>query len=320
MGVALANPIVVGACSLSKKIDTIRQIEDAGAGGLVIKSLFEEQIQHERGVFEDGMTRYDDMFSEAVSMFPHYEHGGARQHLTWVKETRDAVKMPLFASLNAVERETWIEYAKELEDTGVDGLELNFYSPPLDRNIPAGDIEKQEVDTLAAVVAAVSIPVAVKLHPYYTSLLNHAKNLDETGVEALVLFNRLFEPDVDLSKEAKKATLHLSSSDDSRVPLRWTALLSGQTKCDLIASTGIMSGQDVAKMLLAGAQAVQVASAVFRHGIGHIEQMRSDLEIWMRDHQYENLAAFRGKVARQRATDPWHFERGQYIKAVVGFD
>ena len=320
MGIPLANPIVVGACSLSKKIDTIRQIEDAGAGGLVIKSLFEEQIQHDRGDFEDRMSKYDNMFSEAVSMFPRYEHAGAREHLKWVSETRKVVKMPLFASLNAVEKESWVEYARELEATGVDGLELNFYSPPLDRNLPGGDIEKQEVETLASVVAVVAVPVSVKLHPFYSNLLNHAKNLEEAGAKALVLFNRLFEPDIDLSKEAKKATLHLSSADDSRVPLRWTALLSPHAKCDLIASTGVMSGLDVAKMLLAGAQAVQVASTVFRNGIGHIGQMRSDLELWMRDHKHANLTEFRGKVAKLQADDPWHFERGQYIKAVVGFD
>ena len=320
MGVSLENPVVVGACSLSKRIDTIRQIEDAGAGGLVVKSLFEEQIQHEQGAFEDRITRYDDIFAEAVSMFPRYEHAGARQHLKWLGETRKAVKMPLFASLNAVKRETWIEYAKELENTGVDGLELNFYSPPLDSNMPSVDIEMREIETLADVTAAVSIPVSVKLHPFYTSLMHHAKNLQEAGAKALVLFNRLFEPDIDLAKEAKKATLHLSSADDSRVPLRWIALLSGQTQCDLIASTGIMSGLDVAKMLLAGAQAVQVASTVFRNGIGHIGQIKSDLETWMQDHQYDNIGQFRGKVARQRADDPWHFERGQYIKAVIGFD
>ncbi len=320
MGVALSNPIVIGACSLSKRIDTIKQLEEAGAGALVIKSLFEEQIQFERGVFEDRLSEYDNMFAEAVTMFPHQDHSGAKEHLYWVKETRKAVRMPLFASLNAVNKETWVEYAQELEDTGVNGLELNFYSPPLDKNINSLEIEKGEVEILASVVEAVKIPVSVKLHPFYTSLLNHTQNLTDAGAKALVLFNRLFEPDIDISKEAKKATLHLSSSSDNRLPMRWAALLYGNTKAEIISSTGIMSGKDAAKMILAGAQAVQVTSAIYGNGIGYVRKMQTDLQAWMAEHNYADLAQFRGKIAEQRAEDPWHFERGQYIKALLGFD
>lgn len=320
MGVELSNPIVIGACSLSKRIDTIKQIEDAGAGGLVIKSLFEEQIQSERGVFEDRLSEYDNMFAEAVTMFPHQEHSGAKEHLYWCKQTRKAVHMPLFASLNAINKESWVEYARELEATGVNGLELNFYSPPLDKTVNALEIEKIEVDTLAAVVAAVKIPVSVKLHPFYTSLLNHAQNLTAAGAKSLVLFNRLFEPDIDISKESKKATLHLSCASDNRLPMRWTALIHGNTTADIISSTGIMNGKDVVKMILAGAQAVQVSSTIYGNGIGHIRNMLGELKGWMLAHQHPNLADFRGKVAQLRAEDPWHFERGQYIKAILGFD
>ncbi len=320
MGIEMSNPIVIGACSLSKRIDTIKQIEDAGAGGLVIKSLFEEQIQSERGVFEDRLSEYDNMFAEAVTMFPHQEHSGAKEHLYWCKETRKAVNMPLIASLNAINKESWVEYARELETTGVNGLELNFYSPPLDKTVNALEIEKIEVDTLAAVVAVVKIPVSVKLHPFYTSLLNHAQNLTAAGAKSLVLFNRLFEPDIDTSKEVKKATLHLSSASDNRLPMRWTALIHGNTTADIISSTGIMSGKDVVKMILAGAQAVQVSSTIYGNGIGHIRNMLNELQGWMQAHKHPNLADFRGKVAQLRAEDPWHFERGQYIKAILGFD
>jgi len=320
MGVPLANPVVVGACSLSKRIDTIKQIEDAGAGGLVIKSLFEEQIQYERGVYEDRLAEYDNMFAEAVTMFPHQEHSGAKEHLYWVRETRKAVRLPLFGSLNAVNRDTWVEYAKQLESTGIDGLELNFYSPPLDKTVNAQEIEKIEVDTLAAVVGAVKIPVSAKLHPFYTSLLNHVQNLTGAGAKGLVLFNRLFEPDIDLSKEVKKASLHLSSSADNRLPMRWTALLHGNTTADIISSTGIMSGKDAAKMILAGAQAVQVTSTLYGNGISQIRKILGDLELFMKEHNHSNLADFRGRVAQLRAEDPWHFERGQYIKSILGFD
>lgn len=320
MGVTLANPIVIGACSLSKRIDTIKQIEDAGAGALVIKSLFEEQIQIERGVFEDRLQEYDNMFAEAVTMFPHQEHPGAKEHLYWVRETRKAVKMPLFASLNAVNKETWVEYAKALEDTGIDGLELNFYSPPLDKNVTSDSIEKSEIEVLSSVVDVVKIPVSVKLHPFYTSLPHHACALADAGARALVIFNRLFEPDIDVSKQIKKAKLHLSDSDDNLLPMRWTALLYGDVKADIISSTGIMNGKDVSKMILAGAQAVQITSTIYGNGITHIRKMTSDLEAWMKEHNYQNLADFRGKMAEQRAEDPWHFERGQYIKALLGFD
>ena len=320
MGVALPNPIVVGACSLSKRVDTIKQLEDAGAGALVIKSLFEEQIQHERGVYDERIEQYDNMFAEAVTMFPHQEHGGACDFLYWIKETRKAVRMPLFASLNAVQQETWVEYAKQLESTGVNGLELNFYSPPLDKKISAGEIEKGEVDIVAAVVAAVKIPVSVKLHPFYTSLLNHSDNLVAAGAKGLVLFNRLFEPDIDIYKEMKKATLHLSSSGDNRLPMRWAALLYGKTKADIISSTGIMCGKDAAKMILAGAQAVQITSTIYGNGMGQIRKIQADLESWMKEHKYSSLGEFRGKVAKERAEDPWHFERGQYITALLGFD
>jgi dihydroorotate dehydrogenase (fumarate) len=228
--------------------------------------------------------------------------------------------MPLFASLNAVNKETWVEYAKELEETGINGLELNFYSPPLDKTITSGQIEANEVEILQSVLSVVKIPVSVKLHPFYTSLFHHANSLSDAGAKGLILFNRLFEPDIDVAKQAKKATLHLSNSDDNLLPMRWTALLRGNISADIISSTGIMSGKDVAKMILAGAQAVQVTSAVYGNGISHIRKMTADLQAWMQDHGYKNLNDFRGKLAEQRAEDPWHFERGQYIKALLGFD
>jgi dihydroorotate dehydrogenase (fumarate) len=237
-----------------------------------------------------------------------------------VAETRKAVKMPLFASLNAVSQSFWVEYARQLESAGVNGLELNFYSPPVYKKISAQSIEEQELDILAAVVAAVKIPVAVKLHPYYTNLLNHADQLVCAGAKALVVFNRLFEPDIDVINEAKNAKFELSSPDFNRVPLRWTALLSEQIKAEIISNTGIMSGKDVVKMILAGAQAVQVVSCIYAHGPSHLGKMCEYLLGWMKSHGYENLAQFRGKLARPQESDTWHFERGQYIKAVLGFD
>lgn len=320
LGVGIENPLVVGACALSRNVDMIKRIEEAGAGALVIKSLFEEQIQIERNRYDKNRSAYDDQFAEAVTLFPKLEHSGSREHVYWVKEARKAVRMPLFASLNCVNLETWVEYARQLEDTGVNALELNFYSPPLDTSISAGDIEKREVEVVARVRDAVKIPFAVKLHPYYTSLLNHVVNLEKAGASGFVLFNRLFQPDIDVNTENKLARVSLTEQRDSLVPLRWVALLRGRVASDLIASTGISSGYDIAKMILAGSNSVQVVSALYRMGLNEIQKMVVELEDWMTRHKYQSLEDFRGKAAKAKTADLWSFERGQYIKAVLGFE
>ena len=189
MGIPLANPLVVGACSLSKNVDSIKALEAAGAGGLVIKSLFEEQIQIEEEDFASKLGAHDNADPEAQSFFPKLRHGGPKEHIFWVKEARKAVKFPLFASLNCINSATWVEYAKQLADTGVNGLELNFYSPALSPDVLSGDIEKKEAEALAKVRAVVKLPIAVKLHPYYTSLMNVAASFEKAGANALILFN-----------------------------------------------------------------------------------------------------------------------------------
>jgi dihydroorotate dehydrogenase (fumarate) len=320
MGVPLANPIVVGSCSLSKRLESVKRLEDAGAAGLVIKSLFEEQVQLEADDFEGVRSKYDVSFAEALSLFPRLDHAGPREHIFWVGQVRKAVKMPLFASINCTNAKTWATYARQLQDTGVDGLELNFYSPPLDPSVTAHEIEKREIDTLAAVRAAVKIPIAVKLHPYYTSMMNVVAGFESAGANGFVLFNRLFQPDIDVDTEAKRATADFSEPRDSLVPLRWTALLTNTLRADIAASTGVQSGRDVAKMILAGAKAVQIAGILYREDASHIQTMLRDLSTWMEGHGYQNVEAFRGKLAKGQSSDAWSFERGQYIKAVVGID
>jgi dihydroorotate dehydrogenase (fumarate) len=320
MGIELANPVVVGACSLSKNVDVIQKIEAAGAGALVVKSLFEEQIQIERRVLDDELSRHDNMFAEAVSLFPAVEHGGPKEFLYWLKKSRKAVKMPLIASLNAVETGTWIAWAKQLADTGVDGLELNFYSPPLDTVITAGDIEESELEVLSSVVQAVKIPVAVKLHPQYTSLMNVASRFAEAGAKALVLFNRLFEPDIDVEAESQRIAPGLSRPGDTLLSVRWAALLTGRVETDIIGSGGVGSGRDAAKLILAGARAVQVVSTVYRHGMDGLGGIVGELGAWMDEQGHADIESFRGKLAQERLSDPWHYTRGQYIKGILGFD
>jgi len=320
MGIELANPVVVGACSLSKNVDSIRKLEDAGAGALVIKSLFEEQIQIERRNLDDELGQHDDMFAEAVSLFPAVEHGGPKEFIFWLKEARKAVKMPLIASLNAVETDTWVEWAKQLADTGVDGLELNFYSPPLDIAATAADIEEAELEVLSSVVEAVKLPVSVKLHPHYTSLMNVASRFTDAGAKALVLFNRLFEPDIDVEAEAQRIAPGLSRPGDTLAAVRWIALLAGRVETGLVGSGGIGSGRDAAKMILAGASAVQVVSTLYRHGMDGLGGIIGELGAWMDERGHADIASFRGKLAQERLSDPWHYTRGQYIKGILGFD
>jgi dihydroorotate dehydrogenase (fumarate) len=320
MGVPLANPIVVGSCSLSKSIDSIKRLEQAGAGGLVVKSLFEEQVQLEDEEFRTRLGALDLGFAEAVSMFPKMEDGGPKQHLYWVEQARKAVKMPIFASLNCVSRVTWGDYAKQLEGTGVSGLELNFYSPALDPEVAAADIERREISILERVRAAIKIPIAVKLHPHYTSLMNVVSRMETTGANAFVLFNRLLQPDIDIDSLTRHSSVSLSAPGESLLPLRWVALLHNRVKADLIATTGIWSGRDVAKMLLVGAKAVQVVSVLYREQPGHIQKMLGELASWMDEHGFANLDAFRGKLGQKQGVDAWSFARGQYIKALVGVD
>ena len=320
MGVPLANPIVVGSCSLSKSIDGIKRLEQAGAGGLVVKSLFEEQIQLEEEEFRTRLGELDLGFAEAVSMFPKMEHGGPKQHLYWVEQARKSTKMPIFASLNCVSRVTWGEYAKQLEATGVNGLELNFYTPALDPEITGSDIEQREISVLERVREAVKIPIAVKLHPQYTSLMNVVSRMEHAGAEAFVLFNRLLQPDIDVEAMTRHSSVSLSSPGESLLPLRWVALLRTRTMADLIATTGIWTGRDVAKMILVGAKAVQVVSVLYREQPGHIRKMLDELTNWMDAHNFANLDAFRGKLGQKQGTDAWSFARGQYIKALVGVD
>ena len=320
MGVELKNPIVVGACALSKQIDTIKQIEAAGAGGLVLKSLFEEQVQLESLGHDQALAQYDELYAEAVSLFPKQEHAGPKEHLYWVAEAKKAVSMPLFASLNAVKAEVWVDYARQLAETGVDGLELNFYSVPLDADLTGAQLEQAELEIFASVREAVKIPIAVKLHPYYSNVMNVASAFDRLGANAVVLFNRLFQPDINVDRQEEQASLVLSGASDKAVSLRWTALLHGRVEADLVSSTGVMTGRDVVKMLLAGASSVQVVSTLYRNKLTHLGAMLEELTGWMDEQGYDSLADFRGKVSKKNVKDPWAFERGQYIKALLGFE
>lgn len=313
-GIELKNPLVVAACSLSGNIDSIKAVEEAGAGAMVIKSLFEEQILHERGTLEEALDVGAETFAESITYFPRLSHADAREHVMWVKKARDAVKMPLFASLNAISAGTWVEYAKQLADTGVNGIELNAYAVEADPSRTARDIEGRLMDLVSAVKYACTLPIAVKLSPFYTSVANVVHNLDSAGADAVVLFNRFLQPDIDPDTQQLVNPMTWSTPREMKLPLRWIALLYGRVKLDLIGNTGVEKGTDLARFLLAGATAVQVAGVLCQTGIGHITRMLSDLDAWMAEKGYTELAAFRGRCSQAEFKgDPAIFERAQYV-------
>jgi len=317
MGIPLQTPLIVAASSISSMIDRIKIAEQAGAGALVIRSLFEEQIMFDALKMEEDLAVGADLFPEALSYFPPIQHGEADEHLMWIEKTRAEVTMPLIASLNATSPGAWTKYAKQLEATGVDGLELNVYSVASDPDRTGVEIEQTLFETFEAVKGEVEIPVAVKLSPFYTSTANLAAEFDKLGVEALVLFNRFLQPDIDLKTETLQNKMVLSTPEEMKLPLRWIALLYGRIKTDLALSTGVHSGLDAAKALLAGATVVQTASALLKNGIPYLSTMLRELEGWMVEQGYDDLESFRGKMSQKEVDDPFVFERAQYVRLLM---
>lgn len=318
MGIPLANPIIVGSSPLSTRVDNIKAMEAAGASAVVLKSLFEEQVRIDAEAFERDLAEHEYSSPEASSMFPRLVHAGTRTHVFWVSEARKAVKIPLIASINCVTKVEWAEYAKAIEGAGVDGIELNLHSPVSDPLTTAADVESRELEILNEVRNAVKIPIGVKLHPFYTNLYNVVSRFEEAGADGFVMFNRLFQPDIDVEHEAKKARYQETDSKDSLLPLRWVALMSNHIRAGIAASTGISSGKDVAKMVLAGARATQVVGAIIRERPAHIGKMLTELGAWMDARGYKNLEDFRGKLARITPGDAWTFSASQYVEGLIG--
>jgi dihydroorotate dehydrogenase (fumarate) len=318
MGIPMANPVIAGASDLTSNVDSIKRIEQAGAGAIVLKSLFEEQIQLERFHLEEDLEVGNERYAEMETIFPKLVHAGAKEHLMWVKRSRAAVGIPVIASLNAVSPSTWVEYAKQLADQGVSGLELNFFASPRDFELGGATVEDEQLDVVRSVQREVKIPIAVKLSVFYSNPLNFISRLDREAVSGLVLFNRFFQPDIDVDDERMTLPFNFSAAADSRLPLRFAGLLHGRIKADVCASTGIMSGKDVAKMLLAGACAVQVVSALYRNSLKSIRGMLDDLCAWMDGKSYPSIDSFRGKLSAINAKDPWAYTRAQYAKMLLG--
>ena len=315
MGIELKNPIIIGACNIVTDIDNLKRIEKAGAAAVVYKSLFEEQIQLENLELYERKNEYSERNAEMISLFPVSICGtpDIAEHLVALKKAKNSISIPVFASINAVLHETWIEYARKIEETGVNGLELNFYSIPEKTVNGYENIEKKQIKIMKDVKSAVNIPVSVKLSSFYTNPVKHIADLEKAGSDAFVLFNRLFQPDIDIHTEEHNFPYSLSNSEDNRLPLRFAGLLFGNTKASVCANTGIMNGSDVIKMILAGADCVQIVSTVYLNQIEVISSMIRDLEKWMDSRGYVTLDNFRGKLSKRNSDNKLPYHRAQYM-------
>jgi dihydroorotate dehydrogenase (fumarate) len=320
LGLSLCSPFIAGASGYTANVERSKQLQEAGAGALVTASLFEEQIQYESYRLEEDLSRFDNLSQEVVDVFPQIKHGGAKEHLMWIRRTREAVRIPVIASLNAVSRDTWVRYSQELEGAGADALELNFYATPSDGESGAAEIEKEQLAAIRAVVKKVKIPVSVKLSAFYTNPLHFLTALDQEGVRGFVLFNRLFQPDLDAEREANRDNHTLSAEGEHLAALRFTALAYGNLEGELCASGGIFTAADAAKLLLAGAACVQVVSTLYRNKIAYLATLVRELDAWMQAKGYRDLAAFRGRLSARKNSDPGFYRRAQYVKNLLRAD
>ncbi len=321
LGMTLRSPLVASASPLSETTDNIRRMEDAGVGAVVLFSLFEEQIRREREALFHHLTSGTDSFAEALTHFPEPTtyHAGTEQYLELIQRAKQHVKIPVIASLNGSSLGGWTKFARKMQEAGADALELNIYYIPTDVNLTGHQVEQTYVDILKTVKEAVTIPVAVKLSPYFSNTANMAKQLDEAGANALVLFNRFYQPDIDLETLEVKPNVILSTPQAMRLPLTWIALLYKRIHADLAATSGIHHGQDAVKMILAGANVTMMASALLKNGIDYIKVVEQELRQWMDENEYESVAQMRGSVSQTNAEDPTAFERVQYMRALTTY-
>ena len=321
LGLKLNNPIVPSASPMSRTLGSIRLMEDNGAAAVVMYSIFEEQIRHDTKEIFHHLTHSAESYAEATSYFPEPEEyvTGPDEYLEHIRRAKEAINIPIIGSINAATDGGWVEYAKLIEQAGADALELNIYSIPTDLGKDAVSVEQAYLDIVKDVRKQVKIPVAVKLSPFFTSMAHFAAQLDAAGVNGLVLFNRFYQPDINLESLNVEPGVILSSSNSMRLPLRWIAILHGKVKASLAATTGVHTGEDVIKLTMAGADVTMMCSALLRHGPRKIREVLDDVRRWMIEHEYESLSMMRGSVSHKSVADPSAFERANYMKALQSY-
>jgi len=322
MGLRLKNPLVAGASPLSRDVDRVRELEDAGVSAVVMYSLFEEQLVHAEGECEHFEAFGAESYSEALSYLPTVPgfYRGPDEYADHLARLKDAVDIPIIASLNGATDGGWIDFSRQLEAAGADGIELNIYLLAADPSVSAAGIENTYIDVIDSVKRSVSIPVAVKLSPFFTSLAHFAARLDEHGADALVLFNRFYQPDIDLETLDVVPDLVFSSPHEMRLPLRWVAILDPLVEASLAATTGVSVGTDVIKLMMAGADVAMLCAALLRHGIQPtVPKMLRDIDAWLCEHEYESLHQLQGSMNHETCGNSGAFERANYLKALHSF-
>ena len=322
LGLQLKNPLVASASPLSKKLDGVRRLEDAGISAVVMYSLFEEQIVHEGAALDHYLTRGTDSYAEALTYFPDLGsyNIGPDSYLELIQKIKQAVQIPVIGSLNGISTGGWIDYARRIQDAGADALELNIYYIPTDPLRTSKELEQSYIDLVKDVRQQVRIPLAVKLSPYFTALPNLAAQLSAAGANGLVLFNRFYQPDLDIETLEVVPDLVLSTSTELRLPLRWIAILYGRIKADLALSSGVHSGEDIVKSLMAGAKVAMTTSELLAKGIGRAGEMITELQAWMEKFEYESVRQMIGSMSQQAVNEPAAYERANYMKALTSYD
>ncbi|MEY4135622.1 MAG: hypothetical protein RL386_1972 [Bacteroidota bacterium] len=318
MGLSLRSPLVVSACPLSEDLDNILRMEDAGAGAVVLFSLFEEQIRMEEMAREQVLASTSNLFAEAQGYFPGLEdyHFGAEQYLEHIRVAKERTRIPIIASLNGITPEGWATFAHDIEAAGADALEVNIFYIPADIRLSAEAVEQRYLDIIRILKSTVRIPVAVKLNPYFSAMGNMAFRMADAGADALVLFNRFYQPDFDIERLQVLSDLQYSAASEIRLPLLWLAILYGKVPVSLAATTGVQGAEEAIKYLLAGADVVMTASTLYKHGIGHLRTMHKDIMEWMRRKGFDSVEAFRAVMSQRNISDPSAYERANYIHIV----
>jgi len=322
LGLQLKNPLVASASPLSKNVDTVCLMEDAGAAAVVMYSLFEEQILHESYELDHFLNRGSESFAESLSYFPDLDHYivGPQSYLEHLARVKQAVDIPVIGSLNGISSGGWIEYARHIEQAGADALELNIYYLPTDLDLSSKELEDTYVRLVRDVRAQVKIPIALKLSPFFTALPHMARRFVEAGANGLGLFNRFYQPDFDLEALEVVPHLELSTSRELRLPLRWIALLFGRVQADFALTSGVHTAQDVLKAVMAGANVAMMTSTLLENGTDQFTHILRDLHRWMEEHEYESIAQMRGSMSQQAVAEPAAFERANYMKVLNSFD
>jgi len=321
MGLDLRNPLVASASPLSQSLDVCRYLEDSGISAIVCFSLFEEQIIQESLALESHLTQGTESFAESLSYFPQPEKFfvGPEEYLAHISKLKKTVGVPVIGSLNGCSMGGWTKYARHIQEAGADALELNIYMIPTDLNQRGEEIEKIYLDIVESVKKTVSIPVAVKLGPYFSNMANMAKRLDTAGVNGLVLFNRFYQPDIDLENLEVTPSLRLSTPGAMTLPMRWIAILHGRVKCSLAATGGVHTGFDALKMIMAGADITMLCSALLKNGVGSVAAILKDMEEWMKVHEYVSLRQMLGSMSQKSCANPKDFERANYMKVLQSY-